>query len=534
MAASSLVVDAWLSTLWRAAFVATQATDSSLSAFEFSLRVGAPTDGHVDAPSSGLLTASTFAALIRGKKLLPDTTVTGAVNPDGTACPVDEVLPRLRAAALDGVKRFGFPMGGRHQVDVSGAAVDLVVEGQRLGVVVQELRGLDDAYLFMTGEALPRGEPAREADMELWPAELAAISRSTAQVRAELETERAALEEAFASMTPTFAGGWRARLERATRQATDFEKGGDPVRALVVWSAALAAARVAVLDVRLVQALDAHETERVIAQLQLLEEALPVERRALRREIEVRFPNSSRANDLYAMDLLESVNAGVALRPGETIASLRALEPNDPAFAQLARKHAEDLVRAREELENGRRFFTIYASLPKLKNALTPIDAERLSASYVAGGAAAYASLRARPSELFSRDETALELTGYQSLLSTETDARARLVLAARQGIYASYLVNAYPAVGAGLDSKGVFAVRNARALALQLEQARLRALQACGRARREAALIPFAARLRYLNARAAREGTDRQKTESIADLWISTWWCEVAVVGGR
>lgn len=534
MASSSVVVEAWLSTLWRAAFVATQATDSSLSAFEFSLRVGEPMAGHVDAPSSGLLTASTFVALIRGKKVIPDTTLTGAVNPDGTACPVDDLLPRLRSAALDGAKRFGFPMGGRHQVDGSGAAVDLVVEGQRLGVVVQELRGLDDAYLFMTGEALPRGQPAREADMELWPAELEAISRSTAQVRTELETERAALEEAFGSMTPTFANGWRARLERATRQATDFEKGGDPVRALVVWSAALAAARVAALDARLVQALEAHETEQVIAQLQALEEALPVERRALRREIEVRFPNTSRANDLYAMDLLESVNVGVALRPGETIASLRALEPNDPAFAPLARKHGEDLVRARGELENGRRFFTIYASLPKLKNALTPIDAERLSASYAAAGAAAYASLKARPSALFTGDETALELTGYQTLLSTETDARARLVLAARQGIYASYLVNAYPAVGAALDSKGVFSVRNARALALQLEQARLRTLQACGRARREAALIPFAARLRYLNARAAREGTDRQKTESIADLWISTWWCEVAVVGGR
>lgn len=534
LAASSVVVDAWLSTLWRAAFVATQTTGASFIEFEFSLRVGEPIDGHVDAPSAGLLTASTFAALIRGKKLLPLTTLSGAVNPDGSACPVDDLLPRLRAAALDGAKRFGFPVGGRHQVDASGAAVDLLVEGQRLGVEVQELGGLNDAYLFMTGEALPRAEPARESDMELWPAELAAISRSTAQVRTELEAERAALEVAFGAMTPTFATGWRTRLERATRQATDFEKGGDSVRALVVWSAALATARVAALDARLVQALEAGETESVISLLKAQEEALPRERLELRREIETRFPNSSRANDLYAMDLLESVNQGLALRPGELIASLRGLEPNDATLAPLARKHAEDLVRAREELKNGRRFFTIYASLPKLKNALQPIDAEQLSASYAAAGAAAYASFRARPSELASKDEMALELSGYQKLLSTEPDARARLVLAARQGIYASYLENTYPAIGASVDSKGAFSVRNARALALQIEQARLRALHACGRAKREAALIPFAARIRYLNARAAREGTDRQKTESIADLWISTWWCEVAVGGGR
>ncbi|MBL8918608.1 MAG: hypothetical protein JNJ54_07110 [Myxococcaceae bacterium] len=242
----------------------------------------------------------------------------------------------------------------------------------------------------------------------------------------------------------------------------------------------------------------------------------------------------ARANDMYAMDLQESVTQGLALRAGELFGSWRGLEPSDPVIAETARTHGEALVRAREELKNGRRFFAIYASLPQLKTALRPLDAERLSASYAAAGAAAYASFRARPSELASKDRMALELAGYPNLLSNETDARARLVLAARQGIYSTFLESTYPAVGASLDPKGAFVVRNARALSLQLEQARLQALQACGRAKRDAALIPFAARLRYLNARAAREGTDRQKTESIADLWISTWWCEVAAVGGR
>jgi len=47
--------DPWLVTLWQAAFVATQATDSSLLDYEVSLRVGGPTDG----ASAGLLVAST-------------------------------------------------------------------------------------------------------------------------------------------------------------------------------------------------------------------------------------------------------------------------------------------------------------------------------------------------------------------------------------------------------------------------------------------------------------------------------------------
>ena len=37
--------DQWLTTLWQAAFVATQATDSSLLDFEFTLRVGGGIDG---------------------------------------------------------------------------------------------------------------------------------------------------------------------------------------------------------------------------------------------------------------------------------------------------------------------------------------------------------------------------------------------------------------------------------------------------------------------------------------------------------
>ena len=84
-------------------------------------------------------------------------------------------------------------------------------------------------------------------------------------------------------------------------------------------------------------------------------------------------------------------------------------------------------------------------------------------------------------------------------------------------------------ALGGSVDGSGAFTVRNARVLSTQLELARLRILQSCGRAKRDAKMIPLAARLRFLNARAAREGTDRQKTESLADLWIGSWWCELA-----
>lgn len=520
-ASASAAGDHWSPTLWSAALVATEATDSSLLDYEFSLRVDEPMDG----ASAGLLTAATLAALIRGKAPLPNTSLTGMLNPDGSAGPVDEVLERLRAAAADGVKRFGFPSVTRPQF------VELVAEGNRLGVVVKELGSLDDAYLFLTGEPLPRPAPVKEAEMELWPAELAGIAKATAEVRGELETERPALEAVLERVNPSSLASVRKRLDRAAQQASDFEQSGDAVRALVVWSSALREVRVA----SAVAELAALAPEAVIERVRASSEGLAAERLAFRRELDTTFPNTNRANDLYAMDLLESVAPqSVGLTPAARVEQLRAVSPKDPGFARLARQNVEELARSREELKNGRRFFSIYAALPTLKKTLPPLDAERLAGLYGAAGDAAYASLRARLTEAMKQDETATLLVGTDEVVRTEADARARLVLSARQNLYSGYLVNAYGSLGASVDGSGVFTVRNARALSVQLELAKLRVLQSCGRARREATMIPFAARIRFLNARAAREGTDRQKSESLADLWISAWWCDLAGKAAR
>ncbi len=507
----------WLLTLWQSALVATQATGASLLSFEFSLRVG----GAIDRTSAGLLTASTLAALIKNKKIIPNTTIIGSINPDGSAGPVTSLLPRLRAAAAAGIKRFGLPLGGRHQTE-SGEVTDLVAEGKKLGVEVKELGNFDEAYSFLTGETLTRPAPVSESEMELWPAEVTALSRLTSEVRGELDVERKQVEK-----EPKF-------LERSMQTASDFEKSGDLVRAMVVWSATLTALRVEVQDARLLRLLAEKNFGAVLAMLEAQEKPLPAERSALRDLINKEFPNTSRANDVYAMDILESVvTQGVALEAEGTAKVIRALssagtvtDENQPRFQELARKYAADLLRAREELKNGERFLSLYASLPPLKKSLKPVDAAKLAPWYAAAGAASRASFKSRE-ELFEKDSTYLDLLGYGSLLGTETDARARLVLAARQTIYAGYLVNTYDALGAQLDAKGAFSIRNSRALTAQLELAKAHVLQSCGQARRNTGSVPFPARMRFLNARAAREGSDRQKADALADLWISSWWCE-------
>ncbi|MFT3714256.1 MAG: hypothetical protein QM817_41870 [Archangium sp.] len=497
---ASVPDDQWSTTLWQAAFVASEATNSSLVDFEFTLQVVDP----VRDRSAGMSIATTLVALINGKKLLPNTVIVGAINPDGSAGPVEDAPLRIRAAAADGVKRLGVPLGAR--------TTDVVLEADRLGLEVKELAGLEDAYAFLTGDTLARPAPATDANMELWPAELKGLSRLTTQVRAELDTELPAAVDGGSPL--------RARIDRATQQAADFERNGDTVRAFVVWSSALTLVRALAQDAQLQRLLAEKDDVAVLASVQKQQEAFTTERAELRRQIDTRFAHTSRANDMYAMDVLESiVTQGSATRAAEAVKSLQTGEPD---FAQRARELAEALLRGREDLRNGQRFVELYASLPVLKKKLPPLDAARLANSYAAAARGAVV-----PN--IKRDATSAELRGYEALLRTETDERAKLLLAARQNIYSAHLANVYGALGGQLNEKGVLSIRNSRALASQLELARARVLQTCGRAAREASMVPFAARLRYLNARAAREGSDGQKAEALADLWVANWWCEVA-----
>lgn len=508
----------WLTTLWQASFAATQTTRSRLLDHEFLLSVSGPVRDH----SAGLMTGATLAALLRGKKVLPHTTVCGGLNPDGSAGPVEGLLPRLRGAAADGVKRFGVPRGGRQQRDdATGDAVDLLAEGTKLGVEVRELSDLDEAYNFLTGDSLPSGAAATDAQMELWPQELAAINKLTASVKQRYEAARAQLAE--------LPEKTRDMFERSTRAADDFEKSGDPVRAMVVWSATLGAVQVAVQDEQLRRTLAAQDFDGGLALLEAEQASLATERQAFRTRIDEAFPNTSRANDVYAMDLLESaVTQGPALRAAAT---LKALQQRDENFAQRARQLSSDLMTVQAELENGQRFLELYASLPRLKKQVPPIDAANLAPWYVSAGAAARGLFQSRGDEAaFEKDSTWHDLVGYSELLTTEADPRARLVLAARQSIYSSYLASVYDALGGHLDERRAFSVRNTRGLVAQLELARAKVLRSCGQASRETGSIPFPARMRFLNARAAREGSDRQKADALADLWIANWWCDFAV----
>ncbi len=152
------------SSVWIAAMAASQASSGMINDRRFTVQVGSRADG----PSMGLLVAGAMLALLQGEDLLPDVTLTGAVNPDGTAGPVGGLVLKLEAVKDAGFKTFGYPVGCRMETDPrSGKLIDLEERGRELGLKAVEVRNLYDAYELLTGKKWPRVTPLAESRLAL-------------------------------------------------------------------------------------------------------------------------------------------------------------------------------------------------------------------------------------------------------------------------------------------------------------------------------------------------------------------------------
>ncbi len=157
-----------LGPMWRAA--AWMAT--SVGAFETgkdinTLRVSWETTGRIDGPSAGGLMTSSFVSALLDHELKPDVAFTGTINPDGSIGPVGGIQHKLEAVAKDGKKTFLIPIGQRYEIDEeTGQTVDVINKGQQVGLKVQEVATLDEAYETLTGKSLPRVQaPSRPPDL---------------------------------------------------------------------------------------------------------------------------------------------------------------------------------------------------------------------------------------------------------------------------------------------------------------------------------------------------------------------------------
>src|SRR5262249_52470205 len=139
----SSVGDQWRSSAWLAAFNACQALNIPITDVDVLFQ----TRGAIDGPSAGMLMTSSLIALLHGDVPRADTTMTGTINPDGSAGPVGGIPLKIEGAKEKGLIRFGFPIGNRMSLDPRNkTTVDVMEKAQQQGLEVREIRDIYDAY----------------------------------------------------------------------------------------------------------------------------------------------------------------------------------------------------------------------------------------------------------------------------------------------------------------------------------------------------------------------------------------------------
>jgi hypothetical protein len=550
--------DQWRTATWQAAIAASAFNRVPVTDYEFLVRVG----GHIDGPSAGLLTTATFIALQRGKALKPNTTMTGTINPDGSSGPVGGIVQKMRGAAADGITRFGFPIGGREQLDIStGERVDLLALARELKLEAKELRTINEAYEFLTGEAMPPGALLAEADMEFSVDEAAAVKLMLQQAESAytklLDEAVPWLKRAEAVDAP-----WTQRelealtaLDKSTAKLTD--KGN---LTAAYWERCAGIRRVisTMAYIRFWMAWREGDYAEIARQLKRARSVFS-EVDLLAKEIEAKFPAGTLVNDLFAADLLEDAHAPlmVALRDESLRAKLAGLYDELKAVPEDAKQRnllfnttSRILVGAagiRANAANAQRFADAWSTsrpttgvLAKAKGVISKRTETALYSSGTASlayldalvtsslGAKAGLSEREQREAFAQTDASYLDAMTLRDLLSLNLQSdRLRFVIAYRLHFTTASLSNQYYALDSSLpDENGRITIENTRALSAQLDLARQGVLESC-QAAQKLGWIPFMAKLRFAAATSNREGDDATKLAALQDFWVAKFWCD-------
>lgn len=140
----------WTAATWSAASAATL--------FSFrdprTLSISASIDGPINGPSAGGLMSATMLAMTAGVPMLPDTTMTGTINPDGSIGLVGGIPAKLRAAKAAGMKKVLIPSSGTISIDPkTGQPVKVLDEAKQLDLEVTPVSSIFEAMPLLTGRA---------------------------------------------------------------------------------------------------------------------------------------------------------------------------------------------------------------------------------------------------------------------------------------------------------------------------------------------------------------------------------------------
>ncbi len=556
----------WRTAVWLAAFNATRTLGASISDCEFNVHVS----GHTDGPSAGMLTTAAMLALLRGKSIPQDTTMTGTINPDGTAGPVTGIVQKMEGAKQAGIKRFGFPLGCRnHKDQKTGQDVDLLLVGQKLGLEVKEIGDIHEAYEFLTRDKLPRTEPIAEAEMEPALATQTLLRTKLATWKSRVEREAAGLrnEVKATGVPPPVYAHLMAEADKAFETAKRDERNGFLMPALQGYVQTVSAFAGATQTVSAYAHMFKGDQGGLVEAIQSAA-AIGSEVTAFGQQLELKALRQTRGGQLTSSKVCTTyVRARAAALIADDFAA--------PAVAVLKKIQEKRGQLKGENLESLMTRITlplIYYDLSKVQLEFTRDmqdfiaeegEAKSLSTRSVSRAVTSYASLATavlayfdaliteevakgkglsieEAKALIANREADYYLAQKAKLLAESQDRSsdgAKLIRLAAAGyafLDGAKLVNKWYSLGAGFDARGGVVLENRRALTAQLDLARRNAREAAARAKASAGFVPTPARLAYQIANARREGNDEEKLAALASYWQASLWSELAAAPER
>ena len=556
----------WRTAVWLAAFNATRTLGASISDCEFNVHVS----GHTDGPSAGMLTTAAMLALLRGKSIPQDTTMTGTINPDGTAGPVTGIVQKMEGAKQAGIKRFGFPLGCRnHKDQKTGQDVDLLLVGQKLGLEVKEIGDIHEAYEFLTRDKLPRTEPIAEAEMEPALATQTLLRTKLATWKSRVEREAVGLrnEVKATGVPPPIYTHLMAEADKAFETAKRDERNGFLMPALQGYVQTVSAFDAATRTVSAYAHMFKGDQGGLLDAIQSAA-AISSEVTAFGQQLELKALRQSRGGQLNSSKVCTTyVKARAAALIADDFAT--------PAVAVLKKIQEKKVQLKSENLESLMTRITlplIYYDLSKVQLEFARDmqdfiveegDTKPLSTKAVSRAVTSYASLATavlayfdaliteevakgkglsieEAKALIANREADYYLAQKAKMLAESQDRSsdgAKLIRLAAAGyafLDGAKLVNKWYSLGAGFDARGGVVLENRRALTAQLDLARRNAREAAARAKASAGFVPTPARLAYQIANARREGNDEEKLAALASYWQASLWSELAAASER
>lgn len=552
----------WRTATWLAAFNATRTLGASLADYEFSVHVG----GHTDGPSAGMLTTTTMLSLLRNKPLREDSTMTGTINPDGTAGPVGGIVQKMHGAKEAGLKRFGFPIGSRNHVDMkTQSPVDLVSVGQQLGLETREIGDLYDAYEFMTGDKLPRVEPIAESELEPGEQTHALLRAKVTAWKLRVEREITSLKEEArrSGKAAELVAPLLTQADTVYENARRYESNSFLVPALDSYAETAVTIASATQLLKLVPHLARRDVPALIEAVEA-GKRISGDVEAFGQELEVRAQSKTRGGQVSTTSAFTHyVTAKAATLIGDdfrgnAISLIQRLSngqvaPNPEVLQAVLEQATLPILYydiARVYLDYAKDVQGLISDEGEQKP-LTPQSVDRLVAGYASASGAVLAYFNALIVEQIANDaqltadqakfvvaqrEPTYYLATKANLLSEYTgkagasDGVKLMRLAAAGSAYldGATLVNKWYSLGGSLDKNGALVLENRRALSAELDLARRNAREAAARAKATAGFVPTAARLAYQSASARREGNDEDKLAALAAYWQSSFWSDL------